>query len=76
MRLATAMAAAVERFWASREARRASCSLRVRVVSWSPARVVAEVRSRAVNFSRRGIISRSCSAADMSSACWSAVERA
>ena len=55
---------------------RVSCSVRVRVVSLSPARVVEEVRSRAVNFSRRGIISRSCSAAAMSSVCLSAVERA
>ena len=70
------MAAAVERFWASREARRASCSLRVRVVSSIPSRVVAEVRSSAVIFVRRGISSRSCSAAAMSSVCWSAVERA
>ena len=44
------MAAAVERFWASREARHASCSLKVHVVSAIPARVVAEVRSRVASF--------------------------
>ena len=76
LRSATAMAAAVERFWASREVRRASCSLRVRVVSSIPARVVTEVRSRAAIFVHRGRSSRSCSAAAKSSACWSAVVRA
>ena len=60
------MAAAVE-------ARRASCSLKVRVVYSIPARVVAEVRSRVAIFFRRGRSSRSCSAAAKSSACWSAV---
>ena len=63
LRSATAMAAAVERFWASREVKRVSCSLRVRVVSWIPARVVSEERSRAAIFVRRGRSSRSCSAA-------------
>ena len=76
LRSATAMTAAVEHFWASREARRASCSLRVRVVSSIPAREVTEVPSRAAIFVRRGRSSRSCSAATMSSACWSAVVRA
>ena len=72
-RSATAMVAAVECFWASREARRVSRSGRIRVVSSSPVRAVAEFRSRAVNFSRRGIISRSCSAFATSNACLSAV---
>ena len=62
LRSNTAMAAAVERFWASREVS-ASCSLRVRAVSWIPARVVSEERSRAAIFVRRGRSSRSCSAA-------------
>ena len=76
LRSATAMAAAVERFWASREARRASCFRRVRAASWIPARVVSEERSRAAAFVRSGRISRSCSAAAKSSTCWSAVVRA
>ena len=69
LRSTTAMAAAIERFWASREARRASCSLRARVVSSIPARVVMEVWSRAAIFVHIGRSSRSCSAAAMSSAC-------
>ena len=77
---ATAMAAAVERVWASREARRVSRSRRVRVVSSraravssSPERAVAEWRFKAVRFSRRGTTSRSCSAVARSSACLSEV---
>ena len=74
LRLATAMAAAVERFWASREARRASCSLKVHVVSAIPARVVAEVRSRGASLFCRGRDTRSCSVAAKSIVCWSAVD--
>ena len=76
LRSATAMAAAVERVWASREVRRASCSLSARAVSRIPARVVPEVRFRAVAFVGSGRSSRSCSAVTKSSACWSAVVRA
>ena len=70
------MAAAVERFWASRELRRASYSFRVPAVSRIPARVVSEEQSRAATFARSGRSSRSCSAVANSSSCWSAVVRA
>ena len=73
LRWATAMSAAVERFWTSREARRASCSRKVRLVSAIPARVVADVRSGLPSFFCRGRSSRSCSAVAKSRACWSTV---
>ena len=76
LRLATTMAAAVERFWASRELRRSSYSFRVRAVSRIPARVASEEESGVAVFARSGRISRSCSVFAKSSACWSAVVRA
>ena len=69
LRSVTAMAAAVERLWASREVRRASCFLRVRAVSRIPARVVSAERFRAAAFVRSRRSSRSCSAVAKSSAC-------
>ena len=73
---ATVMSAAFERFSASREVRRASCSLRVRAVSRIPARVVSEERFRAAAFVRSGSSNRSCSAVTKPSACWLEVVRA
>ena len=69
LRSATVMSATFERFSASREMRRASCSLRVRAVSRILARVVSEERFRAAAFVRSGSSSRSCSAVTKSSAC-------
>ena len=57
LRSATAMAAAVERFWASIELRRASYSFNVRAVSRIPARVASEEKSRVAAFARSGRIS-------------------
>ena len=76
LRSATTMAAAVERFCASRELRRPSYSFRVRAVSRIPARVASEEESGVAVFAGSGRISRSCSVFAKSSACWSAVVRA
>ena len=56
------MAAAFARFWASMELRRASYSLKVRAVSWIPARAASEEEARVAAFARSGRIIRSCSA--------------